>query len=53
MSDVTRLLDAAAAGDPQAAADLLSLVYDELRKFAAATTRPSAKRRRWRTTASA
>jgi hypothetical protein len=29
-------LDAAAAGDRQAAADLLSLVYNELRKFAAA-----------------
>ena len=36
MPDVTRLLDAAAAGDPQAAADLLPLVYDELRKLAAA-----------------
>ena len=36
MSDVTRLLDAAAAGDLQAAADLLPLVYDELRKLAAA-----------------
>ena len=36
MSDVTRLLDAAAAGDRQAAADLLPLVYDELRKLAAA-----------------
>ena len=36
MSDVTRLLDAAAAGDPQAAAELLPLVYDELRKLAAA-----------------
>ena len=36
MSDVTRLLDSAAAGDPQAAADLLPLVYDELRKLAAA-----------------
>ena len=36
MSDVTRLLDAAVAGDPQAAADLLPLVYDELRKLAAA-----------------
>ena len=31
MSDVTRLLDAAAAGDRQAAAELLPLVYDELR----------------------
>src|SRR5688500_2751559 len=36
MSDVTRLLAAAAAGDPKAAADLLPLVYDELRKLAAA-----------------
>jgi RNA polymerase sigma factor (TIGR02999 family) len=35
MSDVTRLLEAAAAGDPQAAAQLLPLVYDELRKLAA------------------
>jgi RNA polymerase sigma factor (TIGR02999 family) len=36
MSDVTRLLDAAAAGDRKAAADLLPLVYDELRALAAA-----------------
>jgi RNA polymerase sigma factor (TIGR02999 family) len=36
MPDVTRILDAAAAGDPQAAAELLPLVYDELRKLAAA-----------------
>ena len=36
MSEVTHLLDAAAAGDRQAAADLLPLVYDELRKLAAA-----------------
>src|SRR5438552_5671216 len=36
MSDVSRLLDAAAAGDRQAAADLLPLVYDELRRLAAA-----------------
>jgi RNA polymerase sigma factor (TIGR02999 family) len=36
MSDVTRLLDAAAAGDRRAAAGLLPLVYDELRKLAAA-----------------
>jgi RNA polymerase sigma factor (TIGR02999 family) len=35
MSDVTRLLDAAAAGDRRAAAELLPLVYDELRKLAA------------------
>jgi RNA polymerase sigma factor (TIGR02999 family) len=36
MADVTRLLEAASAGDRQAAADLLPLVYDELRKLAAA-----------------
>ena len=36
MTDVTRLLDAAAAGDSRAAVDLLPLVYDELRKLAAA-----------------
>jgi RNA polymerase sigma factor (TIGR02999 family) len=36
MPDVTHLLDAAAAGDRQAAADLLPLVYDELRALAAA-----------------
>ena len=36
MSDVTRLLEAAAAGDRRAAADLLPLVYDELRKLAGA-----------------
>src|SRR5580698_2180352 len=36
MSDVTRLLEAANRGDHQAAADLLPLVYDELRKLAAA-----------------
>jgi RNA polymerase sigma factor (TIGR02999 family) len=36
MPDVTRLLDAATAGDPKAAAELLPLVYDELRQLAAA-----------------
>ena len=36
MADVTCLLDAAAAGDRQAAAALLPLVYDELRQLAAA-----------------
>lgn len=34
MSDVTRILEAAAAGDPRAADRLLPLVYDELRKLA-------------------
>jgi RNA polymerase sigma factor (TIGR02999 family) len=35
MPDVTHLLDAAAGGDRHAAAELLPLVYDELRKLAA------------------
>lgn len=36
MTDVSRLLDAAHRGDPHAAAELLPLVYDELRGLAAA-----------------
>jgi RNA polymerase sigma factor (TIGR02999 family) len=36
MSDVTRILSAIEHGDPDAAAQLLPLVYDELRKLAAA-----------------
>lgn len=36
MSDVTQLLSAIEAGDPHAAAELLPLVYNELRKLAAA-----------------
>lgn len=35
MSDVTQILDAIDAGNPQAAAELLPLVYDELRRLAA------------------
>jgi RNA polymerase sigma factor (TIGR02999 family) len=35
MSNVTRILSAIDAGDPHAAAQLLPLVYDELRKLAA------------------
>lgn len=35
MSEVTQLLEAAAGGDRKAAADLLPLVYEELRKLAA------------------
>jgi RNA polymerase sigma factor (TIGR02999 family) len=35
MPDVTQLLNAVAGGDPHAAAQLLPLVYDELRKLAA------------------
>jgi RNA polymerase sigma factor (TIGR02999 family) len=34
MSDVTRILSAIDQGDPQAAAQLLPLVYDELRRLA-------------------
>ena len=34
MSDVTRILDRAQAGDPKAAEELLPLVYEELRKLA-------------------
>ena len=36
MPDVTQLLAAAASGDPKAADELLPVVYDELRKVAAA-----------------
>jgi RNA polymerase sigma factor (TIGR02999 family) len=36
MSDVTRILSAIEQGDPHAAAQLLPLVYDELRQLAAA-----------------
>lgn len=36
MADVTRVLSAVERGEPGAAAELLPLVYDELRKLAAA-----------------
>ncbi len=36
MGDVTQILSAIESGDPTAAAELLPLVYDELRKLAAA-----------------
>ena len=36
MNEVTRILSAIERGDPNAAAQLLPLVYDELRKLAAA-----------------
>src|SRR5438270_2447867 len=36
MADVTHMLDAAATGDPKATAELLPLVYGELRRLAAA-----------------
>ena len=35
MTDVTRILNAIAQGDPHAAEQLLPLVYDELRQLAA------------------
>ena len=35
MNDVTRVLSAIEGGDPQAAEQLLPLVYDELRRLAA------------------
>lgn len=35
MSDVTRILEAAQQGDPEAAEQLLPLLYDELRRLAA------------------
>ena len=40
MSEVTRILSAIEQGDPHAAEQLLPLVYDELRKLAAAQTGP-------------
>src|SRR5258707_12657598 len=36
MSDVSQILNAIDSGDPQAAAQLLPLVYEELRRLAAA-----------------
>jgi hypothetical protein len=36
MTDVTQILNAIEQGDPSAAEQLLPLVYDELRKLAAA-----------------
>jgi RNA polymerase sigma factor (TIGR02999 family) len=36
MTEITRVLDAARSGDPAAAAELLPLVYDELRRLASA-----------------
>ena len=36
MCDVTRILSQIESGDPSAAAELLPMVYDELRKLAAA-----------------
>lgn len=41
-NDVSKLIDAVQAGDRQAAADLLPLVYDELRKLAVARMKQEA-----------
>jgi hypothetical protein len=35
MNDVSQILSAIGQGDPQAASQLLPLIYDELRKLAA------------------
>jgi RNA polymerase sigma factor (TIGR02999 family) len=51
MADVTQILAAVEAGDPQAAADLLPLVYEELRKFAAARMAAEAPGQTLQTTA--
>jgi RNA polymerase sigma factor (TIGR02999 family) len=51
MSDVTRLLDAAAAGNRKAAADLLPLVYDELRRLAAQRLAQESAGQSWQATA--
>lgn len=42
MTDATRLIEAASAGDTRAAAELLPLLYDELRALAAAHIRHEA-----------
>ena len=44
MNDVTRILSAIEQGDPHAAEQLLPLVYDELRKLAAAAAGPGEAR---------
>ena len=45
MSDVTRLLIAVGQSDPKAAEELLPLVYEELRKLAAAISSPPRRKR--------
>ena len=46
MSDATRILSAIELEGPSAAAELLPLVYDELRQLAAAPCPTSRKRKR-------
>ncbi len=48
MSDVTRILEAIGAGDAAARETLLPLVYDELRRLAAANLAREAPARRGR-----
>ena len=44
MSEVSRILSAVEQGDPHAAAELLPLVYKELRELAAAEAGPGETR---------
>ena len=48
MTDVTQILSEIEHGDPAAAERLLPLVYDELRKLAAANSRTRNPARRFR-----
>ena len=48
MSDVTRILARSEPGDPAAAVQLLPLVYEELRKLAAAKRWPRRRTKRRR-----
>ena len=45
MNEVTRILNAIEQGDPRAAAQLMPLVYDELRRLAAAQMRARSRGR--------
>ena len=47
MSDITRVLDRAQHGDPKAAEELLPLVYDELRRVAAARMAKETLNKAW------
>ena len=51
MSDVTRVIEAIQHGDPKAADELLPLVYEELRKLAAAKMSKEAAGNTWQPTA--
>jgi DNA-binding GntR family transcriptional regulator len=47
VSDLTRILELVEQGDPQAAADLMPLVYDELRRLAALHASEKTVQRDW------